>query len=89
MPGEIVHLAEDEMLPGAVAPAQGGVLHHDAFTQEGTSGGCLVDLESNLVLGMHIGGRYIAGSAYKDNLAVPLWPLRDAPLLTDARVRFG
>ncbi|MDF3041021.1 MAG: hypothetical protein K0Q71_3727 [Thermomicrobiales bacterium] len=77
MPGEIVHLAED------------GVLHHDAFTQGGTAGGCLVDLETNLVLGMHFGGRYIENSAYKDNMAVPLWPLRGTPLLKDAGVRFG
>jgi len=41
------------------------------------------------VLGMHFGGRYIENSAYKDNMAVPLWPLRGTPLLKDAGVRFG
>lgn len=45
-----------------------GLLDHDCSTLGGASGGCLLDLETGKVLGIHIGG-----SADTRNRAVPAW----------------
>jgi hypothetical protein len=60
-----------------------GILRHDCSTLGGNSGSCVVDLESNQVLGLHYGGRYREG-----NVAVALWQLIDDTLLRGAGVNF-
>jgi hypothetical protein len=59
------------------------VFAHDASTLGGNSGSCVVDLESNLVAGLHYGGFYT-----KYNQAVALWTLTEDPMLTRAGVQF-
>lgn len=71
-PGEVMAVRPDE-----------GIFHHDCSTLGGNSGSCVVDLESNLVLGLHFSGAYL-----KSNRAVALWRLADDPLLTKAGVNF-
>ncbi len=58
-------------------------LEHDCSTLGGNSGSPLVDLETNLVIGLHFGGKYEVG-----NYAVPLWMLADDPLLKAGGVEF-
>jgi glutamyl endopeptidase len=45
---------------------------------------CVVDLDSNQVIGLHFAGRYM-----QYNEAVALWWLVDDPLLSRAGVKFG
>jgi endonuclease G, mitochondrial len=59
------------------------VLTHDCSTLGGNSGSCVVDLETNQVVGLHFGGRYLVG-----NNAVALWRLTNDPLLKSAKVNF-
>lgn len=61
-----------------------GILVHDCSTLGGNSGSCVVDLESNQVIGLHYGGKYRKG-----NVAVALWRLTDDPLLKKAKVNFA
>ena len=72
-PGEIMAVRPDA-----------GLFHHDCSTLGGNSGSCVVDLESNLVLGLHFSGSYL-----KSNRAVALWQLADDPMLTKAGVNFA
>jgi hypothetical protein len=58
-------------------------LEHDCSTLGGNSGSPLVDLETNLVIGLHFGGTYEVG-----NYAVPLWTLVDDPLLRAGGIDF-
>jgi hypothetical protein len=58
-------------------------IEHDCCTLGGNSGSPLVDLETHRVIGLHFGGRYGVS-----NYAVPLWMLRDDPLLKDGRLNF-
>jgi V8-like Glu-specific endopeptidase len=60
------------------------VVFHDASTLGGNSGSCVVDLETNRVIGLHFAGEYM-----HYNEAVALWRLVDDPLLTGAGVNFG
>jgi hypothetical protein len=60
------------------------VMFHDASTLGGNSGSCVVDLDSNQVIGLHFAGKYM-----QYNEAVALWRLVDDPLLTDAGVNFA
>lgn len=71
-PGEIMAVRPDD-----------GIFHHDCSTLGGNSGSCVIDLDSNLVLGLHFSGSYL-----KSNRAVALWQLADDPLLTKAGVNF-
>jgi hypothetical protein len=71
-PGEMREVLEAESL-----------FIHDCSTLGGNSGSCVVDLESNRVVGLHFGGRYLKG-----NHAVALWKLVDDPLLKEAGVKF-
>jgi hypothetical protein len=71
------------MEPCSMGVEQDDVMFHDASTLGGNSGGCVVDLESNHVIGLHIGGEYM-----HYNQAVALWRLVDDPLLTRAGVHF-
>jgi V8-like Glu-specific endopeptidase len=57
---------------------------HDCSTLGGNSGSCVIDLESNRVLGLHFKGRYLEA-----NWAVALWKLADDPLLKKAGVRLA
>jgi hypothetical protein len=51
----------------------------------GNSGGsCIVDLETHRVLAMHVAGRYLETCT-----AIPLWMLRDDPLLCRHGVCFA
>jgi endonuclease G, mitochondrial len=58
-------------------------VEHDCSTLGGNSGSPLVDLETNLVIGLHFGGTYGVG-----NYAVPLWMLVDDPLLKAGSIDF-
>ena len=60
------------------------VMFHDASTLGGNSGSCVVDLETNKVIGLHFAGQYM-----RYNEAVALWRLVDDPLLADAGVNWG
>jgi endonuclease G len=51
------------------------VFSHDCSTMSGSSGSCMIDVESGNVLALHFGG----GNAV--NLAVPLWKLANKPFL--------
>lgn len=72
-PGEIMEFLEQKR-----------AFKHDCSTLGGNSGSCVIDLETNLVTGLHFGGRYLKG-----NYAVALWQLTGDPLLKKAKVNFG
>ncbi|MFP2926456.1 trypsin-like serine peptidase [Pyxidicoccus sp. 3LG] len=57
--------------------------NHDCSTLGGNSGSCVVDLETNRVVGLHFQGSY-----RRANSAVALWKLVDDPLLEKFKVRF-
>lgn len=71
-PGEITALFDDR-----------SILTHDCSTLGGNSGSCLVDIETNKVVGLHFCGRYLQA-----NYAVALWQLTSDPLLKKAKVWF-
>ena len=60
------------------------LMFHDASTLGGNSGSCVVDLETNQVIGLHFAGLYM-----QYNEALALWRLVDDPLLTRAGVNFA
>ncbi|HWI00590.1 MAG TPA: serine protease [Propionibacteriaceae bacterium] len=72
------------MEPCSTGAEQEDVMFHDASTLGGNSGSCVVDLESNQVMGLHFAGQYM-----QYNEAVALWRLADDPLLVGAGVKFG
>jgi hypothetical protein len=72
------------MEPCSMGAEPHDVMFHDASTLGGNSGSCVVDLESNHVIGLHFGGEYM-----HYNEAVALWRLVDDPLLTRAGVNFA
>jgi hypothetical protein len=59
------------------------ILTHDCSTLGGNSGSCVIDLESNQVVGLHFGGRYLQG-----NSAVALWELTNDRLLRRGNINF-
>jgi hypothetical protein len=85
--------------PGAVMPAPEAIpadpspcaarmtrkdmVFHDASTLGGNSGSAVIDLDTNQVIGLHFGGRYL-----QYNQAVALWRLTEDPLLVGAGVKF-
>lgn len=71
-PGEITAFFEDR-----------SILTHDCSTLGGNSGSCLVDIETNKVIGLHFRGRYLQA-----NYAVALWQLTSDSLLKKAKVWF-
>jgi Trypsin-like peptidase domain len=71
------------MHPCSTGAEPDDVLFHDASTLGGNSGSCVIDLESNLVLGVHFAGEYMYY-----NEAVALCRLADDPLLMRAAVNF-
>ncbi len=58
-------------------------IQHDCSTLGGNSGSPVVDLETHRVLGLHFGGRFMV-----NNNAVPLWLLRNDPLVKRAKLNF-
>ncbi|WP_308072278.1 trypsin-like serine peptidase [Streptomyces bambusae] len=58
-------------------------LKHDCSTLGGNSGSPVFDLDSHKVLGLHFGGRFRFG-----NFAVPLWQLRNDPLVVRGQLNF-
>jgi V8-like Glu-specific endopeptidase len=69
--------------PGEIlgVPATEGRFSHDCFTLGGNAGSCVVDVITNRVLGLHLGGRYLPEQQAKANFALALWTLRNDPLL--------
>ncbi len=59
--------------PGQILRVSPGArrLYHDCSTLAGSSGSCVIDLETNLVVGVHSGGEYL-----KHNVAIELRYLR-------------
>lgn len=60
------------------------ILQHDCAPLGHSAGGCVIDLETHRVFGLHISGRYLETST-----AIPLWLLQDDPMLTQCRVTFA
>jgi hypothetical protein len=60
------------------------VITHDCSTLGGNSGSCLIDLETDQVVALHFGGKYMEA-----NKAVALWKLTKDPLLARAKVNFA
>jgi S1-C subfamily serine protease len=69
--------------PFAVRTSNDDVFFHDASTLGGNSGSCVVDLESNHVLGLHY-----AGLAFAYNIAIALWRFAADPLFEKAGINF-
>lgn len=49
-----------------------------------SAGGCIIDLETHRVLGVHVSGRYL-----ETGTAIPLWMLHDDPLLKRCQVTYA
>jgi Trypsin-like peptidase domain len=60
------------------------LVQHDCAPLGQSSGSCLVDLETHQVLGVHLTSRYL-----EPGVAIPLWVLRDDPLLQRCGVTFA
>jgi hypothetical protein len=60
------------------------LLQHDCAPLGRSAGACLLDLETHQVLGLHLAGRYLETST-----AIPLWVLKDDPILKRAGVTFA
>jgi hypothetical protein len=60
------------------------LLQHDCAPLGQTAGACLVDLETHQVLGLQLYGRYLENSS-----AIPVWVLREDPLLRRCGVPFA
>jgi V8-like Glu-specific endopeptidase len=60
------------------------IFHHDCSTLGGNSGSCVIDIETNKVIGLHFGGLF-----HEANQAVALWKLTTDELLNRAGVVFG
>jgi hypothetical protein len=60
------------------------LLQHDCAPLGQSAGSCLVDLETHQILGIQLSGRYLETST-----AIPLWVLRDDPILKRAGVTFA
>ena len=72
------------MEPCSTGAELADVVFHDASTLGGNSGSCVVDLETNQVMGLHFAGLYM-----QYNEAVALWRLADDPLLVRRGVNFA
>jgi hypothetical protein len=60
------------------------LVQHDCAPLGQSAGACLVDLETQQVLGVHLTSRYL-----EPGTAIPLWVLRDDPLLQRSGVTFA
>jgi hypothetical protein len=72
------------LLRGGIQFRDVQLLQHDCSVLGQSSGSCLIDLETQQVLGLHLTGRYL-----ENGTAIPLWVLRDDPLLRRAGVTFA
>src|SRR5207302_4598413 len=71
------------LLRGLLRFGEVQLLQHDCAPLGQTTGGCLVDLETHQVLGLHLYNRYLDVGT-----AIPLWVLREEPLFQRAGVTF-
>jgi glutamyl endopeptidase len=71
-PGKVLGIHEDNYL-----------LTHDCSTLGGNSGSCIVDIQTNTVIGLHKSGR-----PRQVNSGIPLWTLCSDPLMRRAGVWF-
>jgi len=73
------------LLPGKVRAIESPLkrIRHDCTTLRGSSGSCVIDLQTHQVVGLHYGGRY-----REENYAVALWKLRGDKLLANAGIEF-
>jgi hypothetical protein len=60
------------------------LIQHDCAALGQSAGGCLVDLETQQVYGLHLSSRFL-----ETGTAIPLWTLRDDPLLQRCGVTFA
>jgi len=60
------------------------LMRHDCAPLGQNPGGPILDLETHQVIGMQVSGRYM-----ETNTAIPMWALRDDPLLQKAGVTFA
>lgn len=60
------------------------LLQHDCAVLGQSAGSCLVDMETQQVLGVHLSSRYM-----ETGTAIPLWVLREDPLFTRCGVTFA
>lgn len=60
------------------------LLQHDCAMLGNSAGSPIIDLETHQVLGMHVSGRYLETGS-----AIPLWTLRDDPLLRQHGICFA
>jgi hypothetical protein len=60
------------------------LLRHDCALLGHSAGACVLDLETHQVLGLHVSGRYL-----EVGTAIPLWMLRDDPLLRRCGITFA
>src|SRR5262249_29476549 len=72
------------MLRGGLAFREVQLLQHDCSVLGRSAGACLFDLETHQVLGLQLTSRYLENST-----CIPLWVLRDDPLLQRAGVTFA
>jgi trypsin-like peptidase len=86
-PGAAMAPPTDAIIPTGPCSTGAGpddLMFHDASTLGGNSGSCVVDLETNQVIGLHFAGLYM-----QYNEALALWRLVDDPLLTRGGVNFA
>jgi hypothetical protein len=60
------------------------LLRHDCAPLGHSVGGCLVDLETHCILGVHVSGRYL-----ESGTAIPLWTLHGDALLEKCQVTWA
>lgn len=60
------------------------LLQHDCAMLGHSEGSCLIDLKTHQVLGLHLTNRYM-----ETGVAIPLWVLRDDPLMQRGGVTFA
>jgi hypothetical protein len=77
-PGEIRGLRRQTL--GADSPP---AIAHDCSTLGGSAGAPLLDLDTGIVLGIHVAGQYL-----KENFAVPVWELARDPRVRKHGVQF-
>ena len=68
--------------PGrVVAQSESWWFEHDCFTLPGNAGSPVIDLDTGLVLGLHVSGLWVQekGENLKHNQAIALWKLKDYP----------